>query len=285
MTYHFLLQEYGFGELWNLNILGVSILIGFIYILLTGHLRNHFSNSSPVGVGQKVSFITGLFVFYLAMGSPLHLIGHEFLFSAHMLEQALIYVVMPPLLLIGTPKWFIRFLLEWKKVKKLLFLLVNPMVAMVLFNVLFSLYHLPILFDYINASSNIHTWFHILLTIGAFAMWWPIIAPLPELDKINGLYKICYIFVNGLLLTPVCALIIFSNSILYTTYSNVPELLPFLSKYNDQQLGGVLMKVVQEVTSIVTIAIIFFKWASKEKSSSTIDRVDSDEISISVSLK
>jgi putative membrane protein len=276
MTYKFLLQEYGFAELWNPTILGVAILIAFLYILLNGHVRKHFRDSNPVGVGQKISFLLGLLVFYLAMGSPLHLIGHEFLFSAHMLEQALIYVVMPPLLLIGTPKWFIRSLLEWEIIRKLLFLLVIPMVAMVLFSVLFSLYHLPIVFDYINAHSSIHTLVHTLLTIGAFAMWWPIIAPLPELDKINGLYKIGYIFANGLLLTPVCALIIFSNSILYTTYSNVPELLPLLSKYNDQQLGGVLMKVVQEVTSIITIAIIFFKWASKEKSSSIIDRVNSD---------
>jgi putative membrane protein len=96
-------------------------------------------------------------------------------------------------------------------------------------------------------------------------MWWPIFCPLPEWNKLGELFKIGLIFGNGLLLTPVCALIIFANKTLYTSYMGVPQLFAILPPLDDQQLGGVIMKGVQELTYITVIGIIFFQWARKEK--------------------
>ncbi|WP_282936293.1 cytochrome c oxidase assembly protein [Paenibacillus sp. RC67] len=90
-----------------------------------------------------------------------------------------------------------------------------------------------------------------------------------------------YIFLNGILLTPACALIIFANDILYDTYSSRSHLLclPFylvtverltltvswLTPLSDQQLGGVVMKIVQEVSYDFMLGYVFFQWYRKEK--------------------
>lgn len=53
-------------------------------------------------------------------------------------------------------------------------------------------------------------------------MWWQIINNLKEYNTLSVLEKTIYIFANGMLLLPSCALIIFADSPLYQTYSD-PE--------------------------------------------------------------
>ena len=63
-----------------------------------------------------------------------------------------------------------------------------------------------------------------------FAMWWPIIAPIPELDRLSPLQKMTYLFADSILLTPACALIIFAGSLMYKSfpYTDVPASLLLL---------------------------------------------------------
>ena len=101
-------------------------------------------------------------------------------------------------------------------------------------------------------------------------MWWPLVNKLDEYKSLSGLKKVAYVFASGVLLTPACALIIFNDQPMYATYSdpavwmeamalcvpagmlansnlNGPEMFASMSLLHDQQLGGVLMKVIQEI--------------------------------------
>jgi putative membrane protein len=180
---------------------------------------------------------------------------------------------MPPLIFLGTPAWFLRAIFNRPILKKWMSILLHPMIAMLIFTVLFSFYHFPVIFDQINAKHSLHNVFHMILTLGAFLMWWPIVDPLPEWNRLTELRKIGYLFVSAVLLTPVCVLIIFANTPMYMTYQDVPQLFAILPPLDAQQLGGVIMKVVQELTYITAITITFFQWARKEKSKDTIDVV------------
>lgn len=266
-----ILQDYSFWVLWNPGMIVLSVILATIYLTVVGPLRHLFPDAAPISFGRKASFLVGIMIFYFALGSPLHLVGHEFLFSAHMLEQALVYMVIPPLLFIGVPAWLIRPLLRQKFLKQWISFLTKPMIAMLLFSVLFSFYHFPIIFDYINASDPLHNVFHTILTLTAFLMWWPIVNPLPEWNHLTELRKIGYLFVSAAVLTPVCVLIIFAKTVMYTTYLDAPQLFTILPPLDDQQLGGIIMKVIQEITYITTMTIIFFRWARKEKSKDSID--------------
>lgn len=117
-------------------------------------------------------------------------------------------------------------------------------------------------------------------------MWWTIIAPVPEWNRVSELQRVGLIFLDGLLLTPACALIIFAGSPVYETFTNPvawatalslclpgtqtvsPDLIEqfmLLPLLEDQRLGGVVMKVVQEVLYGSFLVYVFIQWVRREK--------------------
>ncbi|MBE1445777.1 cytochrome c oxidase assembly protein [Paenibacillus sp. OAS669] len=226
----------------------------------------------------KAYFIVGLFLFYFALGGPLNLFGH-FWFSIHMLQQAVLYLVVPPLLYRGMPaKWY-ELVRQSKFSRWAVGFLCNPLIALFLFNGAFSFYHIPLIFDAAMSNYALHNAIHVLLLITAIGLWWPVFHS-DSKYALSPLKKMGYIFLNGILLTPACALIIFANDILYETYTSSTHLLclPFysvtvdrlamnvswLTPLNDQQLGGVVMKIVQEVSYGCMLGYVFFQWYRKE---------------------
>ena len=59
---------------------------------------------TPSGL-QKLSFFSGLFVMFVSLNGPLHDLSDFYLFSAHMVQHLLLTLVLPPLLIGGTPGW------------------------------------------------------------------------------------------------------------------------------------------------------------------------------------
>lgn len=266
----------GFGDLWSPEMIVITLLLAALYLTATGWWRQHIENSAPVGWKKKFLFLMGLLFFYIAMGSPLNYYGHDYLFSAHMTQQSLLYLAMPPLLLIGTPEWLLQYLLRNRTVRKIVLFLTNPLIAVLSFNLLFSFYHLPFIFDEASQNHWFMTLYHVILVFAAFQMWWPIVSPLSDQSQLSDLRKLAYIFANGVLITPACALIIFSDSLLYSTYANAPLVFASHSALADQRLGGILMKLIQEAVYGCTLAYIFFRWYNKEKG---IDIPDFNEAS------
>jgi putative membrane protein len=254
-----------FFLLWSPEIILLTILIAAAYLLVVGPMRRHFHHSTPVTAQQKASFLLGLLFFYIAQGSPLNYYGHQYLFSAHMVQQSFLYLAMPPLLLIGTPEWLLQPLFKNHTAKRILSFFTHPIIGVLSFNLLFSFYHFPVIFDLIAKHHQWMTLYHFILVLAAFQMWWPIVSPLSEQKRLSDLRKIAYLFANGVLITPACALIIFSDTLLYATYANAPEIIPGHTAFDDQRLGGVLMKLIQEGVYGSVLAYTFYKWYSKEK--------------------
>ncbi|RBP05347.1 cytochrome c oxidase assembly protein [Rossellomorea aquimaris] len=239
---------------WNYLLAAVLIVIMGFYLI---KFKESFS--------QSICFFLALVVFYIALGSPLHLLGDQYLFSAHMLEQSIVYIALPPLLLLGLPKKIIEPLMAWGLKKKIFSILKYPLILLLLFNVLFSLYHIPTVFNTVVGNTLLHNMTHAVLTFTAILMWVPLIPLTRELETLSEIQKIGYIFASGVLLTPACALIIFSNDPFYTVYSNAPQLFDLLPPLDDQRTGGIIMKVFQEIVYGSMIGYIFFKWAKKER--------------------
>lgn len=268
--------------------MALTVAIGAVYLWLVGPKRGSFAGSEPVHAGKKLIFLLGIGVYYFAQGGPLNLLGH-LMFSAHMTAMSLAYMVAPPLILLGIPGWLVQPLINQKAINKVVKALTQPLVAVVTFNVLFSMYHLPVAHDYVMTHYTLHTVFFFVLLIAAFMMWWPILAPTPELNGMSELKKMGYIFANGVLITPACALIIFANTPVFATYNDPlmwakamgycipgnsqellanftgPQFFALLGAQEDQQLGGVVMKIVQEITYGAALAYIFFNWYIRER--------------------
>ncbi|WP_249869894.1 cytochrome c oxidase assembly factor CtaG [Oceanobacillus saliphilus] len=289
------LQIFGFRALWSpyyfLFILGLAVL----YYLITGPFRHRFGGDEKPTDKQQFLFYLALLLLYIVKGSPIDLLTHITL-TAHMIQMSIYLLVVPILMLKGIPAWIWRKVINIPVIKPIINLLTKPLIALLLFNGLFSLYHIPVVFNFSKSSMIAHTTISLILFIVAFIVWFPIISPIKELDKMQPLLKIGYIFANSVLITPACVLIIFSSTPLYAAYTqdgswiqalslcvpgdvlsgltptlSGPEMFTSMDVVYDQQLGGIIMKVMQEVIYGIVLGSIFFKWFSKE--SQTVDPV------------
>lgn len=280
------LEYFSMADLWSPLFLVFMLLITIGYLLVVGPLSEKIIGAEPVSWMKKSTFIIGMFMLYLAQGGPVSLLGHM-MFSFHMLTMALSYLVAPPLIMLGIPTWLWRALLKVNPFRKLRFL-AKPVVAAVLFNGLFSLYHIPAIHDYVMLHFNVHRLYYIILFITSMLMWWTLINPLPEHSKGSSLGKMGYIFLNMVLLTPACGLIIFATSPMYATYSDPniwakamgycisgdptlllsnfggPTFFSLMSPLVDQQVGGILMKFIQEIIFASMLAYVFYGWYKRE---------------------
>lgn len=282
------LEYFSFEERWSPLFLFfiLALVIGYYYLIGPWKQR-HAADEPLVTWTQKMWFLSGMVLFYLVQGGPLELLGHlTFLF--HMTNMSISYLIVPPMIILGIPpflwrKWFSS--TKWHKFE----VLMHPIFTLVLFNMLFSVYHLPAVHDYVMTNYTLHRVYYALLLVTSFMMWWQVVDPLPESSRLNGVKKMAYVFTNGLLLTPACALIIFASSPLYATYndpqvwaeamgycvsgnaqqlldqfSTGPQLFNVLSPLEDQQAGGIIMKLVQEVMYGSILFYIFKQWYNKE---------------------
>ncbi|MBD1371579.1 cytochrome c oxidase assembly protein [Hazenella sp. IB182357] len=249
---------------WDLKLNVIMLCIAGLYLVLTGPMRHLFPNAEPAKGSARIKFLSGLLIYYIANGSPLNILGHE-LFSMHMLQMSLTFLLAPPLLLTGIPAYMYRALAKLPGVRKIGHFLTKPLVTIFFFNGFFTFYHVPYIFD---ASMN-NEWLHIVthygLLFAAFCMWFPIFCPVPEWDRMKSLHKLVLIFVNGILLTPACAIITFTDLLLYDQYQTMSTIAPIMTPIHDQQLGGVIMKIMQEIVYIGAIAIVFFRWVRTER--------------------
>lgn len=291
------LSSFGFRALWSPWLLITTIALILTYVAAIGQYRGKwFAQSEKVSGVRIASMLTGLVMFYVAQGSPLDLLGHV-MFSAHMVSMSISFLVVPPLVLYGIPDWMYRSLFRRKAVDSLVRKLTQPILTLVLFNMIFSMYHLPLVHDYVMTNYTVHVLFYIALFISSFMMWWNVVSPLPEYDRLTDVKKMGYVFANGVLLTPACALIIFAGSAMYATYSDSavwaqamgfcmplgigadfileqfggPNSFAWFPPRDDQQLGGVIMKLMQEITYGAILYYIFIRWYRRENPSNQID--------------
>ncbi|WP_080846611.1 cytochrome c oxidase assembly factor CtaG [Cytobacillus gottheilii] len=281
------LDIFGFNALWSPSLFLMLLVVLGVYFLLLTKFRSKFSTSEPLTKKEAAYFTTGIILVYIIKGSPLDLMGH-LMFYAHMIQMAVLYLITPIFFILGIPKWVWRAMLAKKVIGKPFNFFTKPLVALILFNGLFSFYHIPLIFDTVKINFWLHEGYTAILFIVSIIMWWPLINPLPEQERLSGLKKVGYIFADGVLLTPACALIIFADTPMYATYSDPnawgqalalcvsptvlgsldlsgPELFSSMSLVHDQQLGGVIMKIIQEIVYGYVLALVFFSWYRKEQ--------------------
>ncbi len=284
------LDIFGFKALWSPYFLFILIALTAAYFLITIKFRTKFEGNEPLTAKQATLFLTAMILLYAIKGSPLDLMGH-LLFYIHGITMVILVFLIPPLFILSIPTWLWRKIVNIRMLNSLFKLFTKPLVAILLFNGFFSFYHIPLIFDHVMQNGFFHAGYSILLFVLAVGLWWLLISPLPEYQTLSGIKKVAYIFGNGILITPACALIIFSDTSLYATYNDPevwgrvmslcvgastfanlnlsgPELFSSMTLLEDQRLGGVVMKIIQEIIYSVVLAQVFFEWYRKDQEES-----------------
>src|SRR5215471_1019912 len=93
---------------WEPSILIGTVLIAGLYLYAIGPMRKRHYPHEQVTKGQAISFLLGVLIMFLALVSPLDELGDAYLFSAHMVQHLFLTIIVPPLLLLGTPEWLVK---------------------------------------------------------------------------------------------------------------------------------------------------------------------------------
>jgi len=212
-----------------------------------------------------MAFGGALVVLAVSLNGPLHNLSDGYLFSAHMLQHLALTLVFPPLLLYGTPAWVVRPLLGPAWVLRLARRATRPLAAGTLFSVPITLWHLPQFYEAALEHHPLHIVQHLVFIATAVVMWWPILAPVPELPRASYPTQLIYLFALGLPMSLAGALITLSERVLYPFYAAAPRVWG-LTPLADQQMGGLLMWVVGTIYLWVAASVVWFRWSAREES-------------------
>lgn len=235
------------------------------YLLAVGPWRHRFRKSRPVATWKIVAFSQGVLLMAIALASPLDTISDYDLFSAHMLQHLLLILGVAPLLLVGLPDWLLESVLRSLGLLPVARFLLKPVPAFLLFNVVFSLSHIPSIYDLTLASKPLHDAEHLLYVFTAIVMWMPVLSPAPRLlPRYPPLAQVLYLFFQTIPAGVTGALISQAPAPFYTPYILAPRITA-LSPMEDQQLGGLLMWVGGDFYFLLASTIVFFRWAGREE--------------------
>ncbi len=239
------------------------LLLASAYLLAMGPLRQRLDGPDAVARPRVLCFLGGLAVIFFALNGPLHELSDRSLFSAHMVQHLLLTLVVPPLLLAGTPGWLLRPILKGRGVARTGRVLTRPLVASAIFNVVFAAWHLPVLYDWAMREHPLHIVQHLMFLATGLLLWWPVLSPLPELPRLPPPAQMLYLFLVGIPMVLVAALITLSDEVLYPFYGEAPHTWG-LTPLADQRVGGVIMWVPGTLVFLIAITIVFFRWVKLE---------------------
>jgi len=213
------------------------------------------------------AFVGALVTLLVALNGPVHDLAESALFSAHMVQHLLLTLVMPPLLLIGMPAFMadalLAPLLARSASRSALRTLTRPVLALGIYAVVLFVWHLPGPYDAALRSHAVHIAEHACLVAAALVAWWPVASPSRHLPPLPYAARILYLFVFGIPMTIVAALITGAEQSLYTFYTTAPRV-SALTPLTDQRLGGVLMWVPAGLVPLLAFTVVFFRWAASE---------------------
>ncbi len=243
-------------------LIGSLLFVGWLFAVLTGPLRHRFADApSAYPSREACCFAAGLIVFYLAVGSPLDVLGENFLFSAHMVQHKIVMYIAPVLLLFGIPTWLIDALFrQMPATRDCWRFLVHPVVAGALFTLAFSLWHIPAAYEAALVNKAIHAIEHLTMFGAAVLLWWAFISPSRAIPAISPGARILYIFAITVLQIPVFVYLTFSGDVHYPTYEFAPRIIA-LDPLEDQILGGIIMKASGMFVAIILIGCSFYAWS------------------------
>jgi putative membrane protein len=239
-------------------------LLGALYFYGIGPLRRRRNLGPPAARWQIASFVAGLIVLLVSLNGPMHDLSDYYLFSVHMVQHLLLTLLFPPLTILGIPGWLLRPVLRHPPILRIARLLTHPVVAAVIFTATIVVWHLAPYYDLMMRDHDVHIVTHLMFMLTATIMWWPVMSPAPELPRLPYGLGMLYLFLVGIPMQLVAALITLSGQVLYPWYAVAPRTWG-LSPLDDQQLGGLLMWIPGGLWMFLAIGVLFFLWARESE--------------------
>jgi len=241
------------------------VLAGGLY--LRGWLRLHSASVNAIPSWRAGSFFLGLFLIWLAVGSPLAAFDEELL-TVHMVQHLLLMTVAPPLILVSAPVMPLLHALPRKFLQSILGPLFRSPVTQGIGRVLSQPafcwlaaaaallgWHVPAAFTLGLQSEAWHAVEHACFLGSGFLFWWPVVQPWPSAPRWPRWSMLVYVFLATLPCDILSAFLAFCDRVVYTVYLSTPKHF-VISALEDQQCAGALMWTCVTIVYLLAAAIL-----------------------------
>ena len=220
--------------------------------------------AAPQGptAGQRASFFASLLMLFLTLNGPLHDLSDYYLFSAHMVQHLIMTLVIPPLMILGTPGWMLRPLLRPAGLLRVARAVTGVGACFAMFNIVLAFWHLPPMYNLALAYHPVHIVQHLMFLAASVLMWWPLTSQLPELPRAPYPAQMLYCFLMVIPMSVISIYIVMADSALYPAYASAPRILG-ITPMMDQQYGGLIMWIPGGIFFYAVMTVVFFKWAGR----------------------
>jgi len=276
------------GELWTWSwraYPGVWLLVGMLlgwYFWAVRHLdrRNVDQGAAQERPRTAVTwFLTGILCVWAALDWPIGALGAGYLVSVHTVSYILLALVAPPCLILGVPH-SVQLAALRSRFGPVLRLAARPWFSLALFNVVLFITHVPQVVDTLLGSQIGAFLVDLAWLTAGVALWWPVMAP-EELVSLRRPMKMAYLFASTLPPIIPSAFLTFAEYPLYATYELAPRVFPILTAQQDQQVAGLLMKLVGDLPVWFAFGVIFFRWARDSTTTPPPSHPDSLRVAVS----
>jgi putative membrane protein len=191
-------------------------------------------------------FALGLFLIAASLNSPLETIAAKRLLLIHLLQNALIADLAPPLILLGLTRGM-RDWLDARGMRRLRARYALPAWLAAWYGT-----HIAGFYDWALRTGWALSIEHALLILGGLLFWWPLIS-----GRLSPPPALAYLGAGFVASSFLGLALIFSSRPFYPFYEHAPRLWG-LSPSRDQNLGGIVMN--GEQTLVFLLAIGWYVW-------------------------
>jgi putative membrane protein len=250
------------------------ILAALIY--LRGWVRIRRLDRDRIQVWRASSFILGLFLIWVAIGSPLSALDHESL-TAHMIQHLLLMTFAPPLILLGASVKTLLYGLPHRLVQamghsfqstgvpQVWSALTHPAICWLGAASTLVAWHIPALFVLGLRSQMWHGIEQASFLGTGLLFWWPVVQPLPSSLKWPELSILLYLFLATLPCDILSGFLVFCDRVVYPVFLSSPQSFG-LSALEDQQCAGALMWTCVTIVYLIAAAIFAARLFSPHRS-------------------
>jgi putative membrane protein len=215
-------------------------------------------------------FQLGLLVVVLALVSPVGYWSGVYLW-VHAVQTLLMAVIGPALMVVGAP--WLAFRQLWRpggsepspdQVASVPFLVSHPVVAVVVFNVIFAGWQLPYLHDLARTSGGVGAAEHASLVAAGVLLWLQLISSRPLTAPGSPLRRVTLLVGTVGVSTVLGMVLVFGNGVLYPAYANSAH--HVMTVLDDQQLSGAVLWMGMLPPLITAAVALLSQWLNDEES-------------------
>jgi len=247
-------------------------LVSFLYA--RGWRRIHAVSTTCIPVWRGGSFLVGMSLIWVALGSPLARYDHELL-TVHMIQHLLLMTFAPALMLLGEPMLALwhglpRYgqavlgpLLQRPLMRQFARVLSQPALCWAVSTLTLIGWHVSVLFTLGLQSEAWHGLEQASFFVAGFLFWWPVIRPWPSVTSFPRWSILLYLFLATLPCDILSGFLVFSDRVAYPVYFSTSRQLIF-SVLEDQQCAAALMWTCVTLVYLVTAAILTMRLLSPQ---------------------